>query len=400
MALDVSTYTPLLKEYYTSQRIEHMVYKDNPLLAMVPKMENFGGIALPIPIIHGHNQRRSHDFATAKANTSTTKSKRFLLERTEDYAFASISNQVMKASRDDVGAFLEAATTEIDGAIHTATRSLAISLFRSGSGSIGQVANTSFATADLQLTVVDDVTNFEVDQILQFDSVDGGGTPHAGTLTITAINRDTGVITLSANLSTISGIATNDFIFTSGDYDGKISGLAGWLPSTAPTSGDNFFGVDRSTDVTRLAGLRIDASGQPLEEALVTALNKVSREGGRPDVIFMSYEKFTELEHSLGSKRDYANIDINANIGFRGLRIYGPKGEVKVIADQNCPSDKAYILQMDTWKLYSLDKAPHIVESDGLKMLRETNADAVEVRIACYAQLGCTAPGYNAVVTF
>lgn len=53
MALDLSTFTPALKEHYTSDRVENMVYMDNPLLAMMPKMEDFGGKNLPIPIIYG-----------------------------------------------------------------------------------------------------------------------------------------------------------------------------------------------------------------------------------------------------------------------------------------------------------------------------------------------------------
>jgi len=57
------------------------------------------------------------------------------------------------------------------------------------------------------------------------------------------------------------------------------------------------------------------------------------------------------------------------------------------------------MLQMDVWKLYSLGKAPKILDSDGLKFLRESSADAVEVRVGYYAQLGCRGPGYNARVS-
>jgi hypothetical protein len=43
---------------------------------------------------------------------------------------------------------MEAATTEIDGAIASASRSLAIGLFGDGSGAIGQVTSTD-ATATI-----------------------------------------------------------------------------------------------------------------------------------------------------------------------------------------------------------------------------------------------------------
>ena len=75
--------------------------------------------------------------------------------------------------------------------------------------------------------------------------------------------------------------------------------------------------------------------------------------------------------------------------------IHGPRGPIKVIPDQNCPKDVAYMLDMSVWKLYSLGKAPKILDSDGLRFLRESSADAVEVRVGYYAQLGCRGPGYN-----
>jgi hypothetical protein len=56
------------------------------------------------------------------------------------------------------------------------------------------------------------------------------------------------------------------------------------------------------------------------------------------------------------------------------------------------------MLQLDMWKLYSLGKAPKILDADGLKMLRESDADAVQVRVGYYAQVGCRAPGFNATV--
>ena len=112
----------------------------------------------------------------------------------------------------------------------------------------------------------------------------------------------------------------------------------------------------------------------------------------------MSYSKFADLEKALGSKVQYIDLKSAADIGFRGIMINGPRGIIRVLPDQNCPADVAYMLQLDMWKLYSLGKAPKILDSDGMKMLRESSADAVEVRVGYYAQMGCRAPGYSARV--
>ncbi len=398
MSLDLSSFASALKQHYTDDRVQNMVYKDNPLLAMIAKMEEFGGKNLPIPIIYGNPQRRSADFATAQANSSSSKLKDFVLTRNHDYSLAAIDNETLEASKGNANAFMEAATTEIDGAINSATRSLAIAMYRTGSGSIGQVANTGFATPVLTLTNPDDVTNFEVGMILQASTDDGGGSVESGTLTVDGVDRDAGTVTMSGNLSAgIATIAQNDFVFAEGDYDQKVKGLLAWLPSTAPDS-TPFFTVDRSSDVTRLAGIRYDGSAQPIEEALIGAASRVAREGGKPDTCFLNYSKYADLEKALGSKVQYVNNPVTAEIAFRGILINGPRGPIKVIPDQNCPSDRAFMLQMDVWKLYSLGKAPKILDTDGLKMLRQSSADGVEARVGYYAQVGCRAPGWNANV--
>ena len=75
--------------------------------------------------------------------------------------------------------------------------------------------------------------------------------------------------------------------------------------------------------------------------------------------------------------------------------VNGPKGPVKVIPDQNCPSATAFLLQMNTWKLYSLGKAVRVIDTDGLSMLRQASADGVECRYGFYGNVGCRGPGFN-----
>lgn len=174
--------------------------------------------------------------------------------------------------------------------------------------------------------------------------------------------------------------------------------MSAWIPATSP-SNTPFFSVDRSVDPTRLGGIRYDGSALPIEEAIIGAIHRVAREGGKPTHCFMNYKRWDELVKSLGSKVNYIDEAVKtgeAFVSFRGVMVHGPKGPVKVMPDQNCPNDVAFLLQMDTWKLYSLGKVPRLIDSDGLKMLRESSADAVEVRVSYYAQLGCRAPGYNA----
>jgi hypothetical protein len=391
--LSMANFSAALKQHYTSQRIENMVYKDNPFLAMLSKYESFGGENLKLPIKYGIPQGRSASFAKALANKSNSQLAAFLLTRKANYSLANIDNEVIEASKGNANAFIEAATTEIDGALEAATRSLAISLYGDGGGTIGQLLADPGTGTTFTLKQPDDVTNFEVGMTVVGATARTGGTTHAGAVVISAVNRDTGVITVSTAIP--AAWLIDEFIVVEGDYDAMLSGIGAWIPSSAPGSTDDFFGVERDLDPTRLAGIRFDGTALPLEEALIGAASRAAREGGKPDVCFMNYSNFADLEKALGSKLTYIDVKVTTDIGFRGIQINGPRGTIQVIPDQNCPKDVAYMLDMSMWKLYSLGKAPKILDPDGMRFLRISTEDAVEVRIGYYAQLGCRGPGFN-----
>lgn len=400
--LDLVSFEAALKQLYPDKKINDLVYKSNPLLAMMAKNEKFYGENMKCPLIYGNPQARSATIANAitQSSAASSKLKAFLLTRVKDYSLAQIDNETLKASESDMGAFLRAATLEIDGALHSAARSLAIAMYRTGSGSIGQIANTVFTGSTVTLTNADDVTNFEVGMTLVLSTTDGGGTVETGTLLITAIDRSAGTFT---TFTTIVGgvptVATNDYIFQQGDYDLKVKGLQAWLPYASP-SATLFFGVDRTADVTRLAGQRQDGSAKPIEEALYDIANFIGREGGSPETCFMNFTDYGNLEKSLYGRLVYVNVQAPdmPEIMFQGVKINGPRGPITVIPDQNAPSKFAFVLQMNTWTLHSLGKAPQLFDTDGLNMLRNATSDSLDVRCYYYAQVGCTAPGWNGVV--
>lgn len=392
MALDLTSFDFALKEYYTDEMVEDLVYKDNPFLAMVPKREDFFGDLLPVPLIYGNPQGRSATFATAQANKTSTKGIKFNLTRKHDYSLADIDNETLLASENNKGAFLEARVTEINGVVNSLSRSLATAMFRDSGGSIGVTG--TIATVNVTLATISEVTNYEVGMEIAAGPNQDGTSLRTGTATITAINRATGVLTTDSNWTAqITGFVVNDYLFVAGDATNKISGLDGWIPSTVTATA--FFGVDRTLDSVRLGGVRVTGTGMPIEEALITGASQLAREGGKPDICFLNFEKFSDLEKALGSKIQYIDVKTTGQIMFPGIQINGPTGPIKVIPDRNCQHNIAWMLTMDSWRLYSLGKAPRVLNTDGLQMLRISNSDGVEVRWGYYAQLGCRAPGWN-----
>lgn len=401
--LDLSAMNAALKELYDGQVVENLVYADNPFLAMVKKNTDFGGKYKPIPIITGVSQGRSSTFSNAQGNQSAVQIESFLLTRVSDYSIATIDNQTMLASKTDKMSFLEGAKLVIDGAIRSITNSVASALFRSGTGSIGIIGSISTSgsgpyISTITLSNANDIVQFEVNMYLNATATDGGSAS-SDVLVVTKVNRSSGVITCSSAASPSGTWAAGAYLVVQGDLNAKSKGLAAWLPLVAPTTGDSFFGVDRSVDPTRLGGVRYDGSAQSIEEAIIDASALLAREGGKPNVLITNFASYAALEKALGSKVTYTELKGPAEIAFRGIMINGANSMIKVFPDRNCQALTGYLLQMDTWALEGLGEVPQILRyGDGLEMLRVSNADAGEVRVGAYYQLRTNSPGWNAVV--
>jgi len=410
-----------LKELYTGDDyMKDLVYKKNPFLALVPKDESpsgFAGKYIPVPLIFGTPQGRSATFSTAQSNQTAPQLASFFVYRVSNYQIASITNELLEATKDNAGAFIDESKLVMDTAFRNISNDLAADLYRSGTGSRGQIGAITLSGANTSVSITlasrSDVNQMEVGMVLVACATDGGA-PSSDTVTLTNVNRNSGIIqgTSSVNPSnTLSGNwAINSYLVVQGDIPTggasgtgsflKVSGLAAWGPSSAPSS-SLFWNVDRSQDSRMYFVIAQNTSLESIEEALIDAACQVAEIGGMPDMCFMNFTSYAALEKSLGAKVQYVDVKHEeADIAFAGIRVHAPYGPITVIPDRNCPSQKAYLLQMDTLKFRSLGKAPHILTYglEGLEGLRVGNADALEIRIGYYGNLICNAPCWNAVV--
>lgn len=420
-----STVPGILKELYDQQKVEWLTYKDNPFLAMIKKEEKFPGKYYPVPVVYGLTQGASATFATAYNNQTSPLVAEFLVTRVADFSLASIDGQLLAAAQTDPGAFIDGAELMIDAAFQTAVNRLASAMFRNGAGTIGQISTctatgpvSSVYTATITLTNPDDAVQFEIGQAIQpVQNVDGSGTASSTVVVLTAVNRNTGVLTGTTATSTVAtDFAANYYLYTSGDLPTtsnnnfqpsgstttnsllKIAGLAAWLPLTAPTSSDAFFGVNRSVDVQRLAGVSFDGSALSLEEAIQQGTGRIALNGGRVDTGICSYSTYTALIVSLGSKVQYIDEKVG-NIGFRGVQVNGANTVMNIFPDRNCPDGMIYCLEMDTWVLRSQNPAPHILKyMDEIEVLRIPGVDAAELRVGSYVNMYTKLPGHNGVI--
>lgn len=400
MTLDLTSFAPALKTYYPPGKIEKMVYGDRPLMAMMPKDESFYGDSSKEPWMYGNPQNISANFSNAQAQTTESKYQAPLITRVKKYGFGFIDNETIKASQNDKGAFFRALTSEIDNTLDGVAQALAVDLARDGSGALGRRASAS--TNVITLTQPEDTRGFEVGMTVVASDTKTGGSLRSGSTTVTAVDSVAGTITL-ASAAAITSFADNDYLYRQGDYDACLSGFQAWIPydNRASLLAASFFGITRTANPTRMAGVASDLSALPIEQAVSRALTLVEAEGGRPDYGFTSFEDFEDLRNALGSKVYYQEVTTNASqtkygsIGFSGIRVHGSNGIVTVLADRTIPAGRFFLMTSKSWKLRSLGPVVDLFDTDSLPFLRSSSADSVEVRLTSYSNVSCRAPAYN-----
>lgn len=372
---------------------------------------------IPVPTIFGTPQGRSATFSNAQNNQTAPQLASFFVYRVANYQLATITNELLEATRDDAGSFIRESKLVMDTAFRNISNDLALDLYSDGSGSRGQIS--AISSGVITLTDANQVVNFEVGMSLVSYSISGSTyTQSTGAAVgyVIAVNRYSGTVTVSATAGGSAGTPTNwstsfPYLGVEGDVAfgaisattsfKKVSGLGAWFPQTAPGVSDSFWGVNRSQDSRLYGVIAQNTSSETIEEALIDGASLVAREGGHPDMCFMNFASYAALEKSLGSKVQYVDVKHEeADIAFAGIRIHAPYGPIMVIPDRNCPSRTAYLLSMNTLKFRSLGRAPHILTYglEGLEGLRVGTADALEIRIGYYGNLVCNAPCWNAVV--
>ena len=388
--IDNTTFLSLLKQKYSTQKVEKMIFADNPFFAMVKKLKDWTGSTYEHPVIHGSSQGRSATYSNAVSNVSEINAIRWSLSSVTNYAQASVAGETIRSSKDGES-FFRAVELEVDLQLKNMAEDTEIAMFGDGSGQRGIIATGGISTNVVTLATVTDALNFERDQtIVSGQAGVASGSAHV----VTAVDYDAGTVTFDSTVLAGAAWAAGDQLYVQGDANKKLSGLASWLPATAPGA-STFFGVDRSVNPTRLGGIRFDGSALNIREAVIGASTRAAQLGGRPDTLLLSYGKFSDLLNLIGDRALQMNSFKVGEVGFESVKFYGPRGAIDVVPDRACPDNVAYLLQKDTWFLASRGEPISLDQTDGLRLIRDATKDQYNMKFSSYYQLGCSAPGFN-----
>lgn len=412
MASTLSSFDAFLKQYYNPQKIENLTLCGKPFFAKIKKNEAIGGASAGwiVPILYVNPQGTATTLSAAQTAAAGTggnvQGVKWAITMGDYSGSVSIGDKVLMASRNNIAAFLEDRTTEIDGLYEQFSNNLAQYLWRNGGGAIGQIASGG-TTATMTLATASDAFNFEVGQYLVASSGDGsssGDALDAGSTYVTAVNRSTGVITVNAGQA---AWANNHYLFRQGDFAGNVSqtstmkGVDAFV--TSSTSPGVLWGVTRTTDVQRLSGCKIvaaDIAGKGIEEriqllgAYMAGRYRAMTASGTYEC-YMHPEDWQNLSISLQSRGLRSLTDDTTQFGFEYVEVLAGGKKLKVFADPYVVKGSAYILRMENWVLGSMGELIRTLNGDGLTMLRAVSSNDYEYRLQSYPAVSCNAPGYQ-----
>lgn len=389
--------------------IADVMYKKSIALADCKKKTDFGGEGAYINIATAGTSGGSSDFATALANQGPSVQKRFFITHRKEYQIATVDGLAIATSKDDKMSVLRTLKAEMDKANYKFTLALSSKFFGNAGGALGQISATSnVGTATITLATPADIVKFEIGDWIQTSSDNGSGSSPAGLTSanqaqIVNLDRGAGTLTLSGNWSTLlPGTAASYFIFRPGDYANAFSGLGGWNPITAPTTGDSFFGMDRSVgDVTRQAGDRYVGTGSSYEDSILNASAQAAMLTSRLPRTYVNPLDFVGLVKELGSKRIVDAKNREGSTGFKGIEVYTPTGVTEVVADPFAPKGYGRMVDPDDITLMTAGECPGPLNWGGAQSTQVlANADAVQFRIGAYGNYGYEMNNVPIVITW
>lgn len=413
MAAAFSDATNVLKRLFADGVPLDLATRARVLLTKMEKVDDFAGDDMAIPITVNNPQAAGPNPGVAykaafTGGTAANNYKRFLLTQYTLHNSVRLTRQAIMAARaKGRGAFVDLLEDRTNGMLDQMGDVASQWLYGDGTAQIGSRATSGLTGEVVTLAIPDDVKHFWAG--MQLVVYNGSGTSYrtiSGAsgdggiyVTVASVDEDNGKFTLTTgDAAAIGSFSDGDFFAPAGVTSSFQAwpGLAAWLPLTTP-SATSFFGVDRSVDPRRLAGVRLDNSTASIESNIMTvgeACNTTFK--GRERICMLNPVNYTSLSLSLDSKHVY-NDDVDGVVGFEYIKVYTSAGAIKVYADPACPTNRGYVLDMSTWKFHHMGGFPHLVDDNGLMLEPIDSQNAVLIKGALYGAPACHAPGSNGV---
>jgi hypothetical protein len=398
-----TTADAFLKRIFTPDFIVNTVAsKASRLYKLIKKDTSGAGDFLAMLVVVDESAGASSDFTEAQTgalDTTTTFGSKFIIPWFEDNAVQRINGKALRQSRNNDGAWTKLVRFAMDSCLRIAAFRNSIALATQGWGELATVSATSGST--FKPLRPEHIARFYKGMRLVFSTTLNTAVLRSATaLTITGIDPNTTIITLSATMASV-GATDNDIVFVSGDRENSATpsrlrpaGLPVFLPLQPVTDAtiSTLYSVVRSTN-GRLYGNYVDGTSLSIEQTLITLGQTVASQGNQDGklVMVVSPNVYTRLAVELGSNKRYSGKD--GQFGFSTLLLSVDGIDCAVISDKFFDDAAAYCVDPKEIECTSMGPCPGINNDDGVgNLLRVSDKNAVETRVVSYFNYGMSNP--------
>lgn len=396
-ASTIAALTKMYKTIYHGRDLTNQAKRRTAAYDMVAKYDDFDGAELVFPFNYNLPVGVSPSFSLAQASPSASGFDVWRMStRKTLYGFLTIDAQAMKAARKDIGAFLRVRQKETNEILSYMKMVLGgHGFWGDGAGDMSRVVSVTGSNPVTQMVVAQvDAIKFHLNQRLVFNATRTGasGSIKASVFKVTGVNRLTGAIDLSRVSGSGTGVdpAASDYVYLEGAYDAMPLGVSAFIPASDPGSGGvpaSLLGMTRTDDPIMKSGWRGTWQGSIEESAkyLVALMGQYFDRFN--STLWLSDYNWFRLEQELTAQgRKVIDARATQVFGSPALALLTPGGEIPVVADSYLDNSTAFLLDMSAIEVHHLDNLIHIVDDDGLGLVRQGADDGVEIRFRSWSE--------------
>ncbi len=303
--------------------------------------------------------------------------KQFVLTLKNLYGTIEISDKAIRASENNVGAFVNLLNAEMEGLVKSSSFNFGRMLFGDGNGVLAKATGITSG-----VITVSSVKNIAEGMMIDFRNASGAVLTDAGVRRITSVDRANKTIKVSGTALTTTEVPANSLVCIQGSYGQEITGLAA-IFDTAGT----LYGLSRA-DNKWLNPYIKSSTGELTEEKIQTAIDYLDENAGsKVNFIVCSYGVKRAFQKLMNTYKK--NVDVmELEGGYKTISYNG----IPVVADRFCPEGTMYLLNTDDFTLHQLCDWQWLEGEDGKVIKQVAGKPVYTATLVKYADLLCDRP--------
>ncbi len=306
----------------------------------------------------------------------------FVLTLKNLYGTIEISDKAVRASENNVGAFVNLLEAEMEGLLKASKFNFGRMLFGDGSGVLATASSNSG-----NVISVDEVRNLMEGMVV--DVLSGAtGNVIASARRITEVDRAAKKITLNGAAIAAGAVSLGDKLTVQGSYNKELTGLGAIFGNSA-----TLYGLSRSANKWLNPYKKTSAS---LNDVTIQTVidNLEETAGSSADFIVCSSGVKRAYQEYLVTDR--TNVDVmNLTGGYKAISYNG----IPIVSDRFCPSGTMYVLNTADFHLHQLCDWRWLEGDDGKVIKQVANKPVYTATLVKYADMLCDRPAGQGVIT-